>query len=286
MARSHPPTLLTLLGRTWREEIRVERPVRVLVAVSGGVDSMVLLNALARSRRALGAELFAHGVDHGLRREACAELDLAEQYAASLGVTFSRTRVEVGSGGNLQARARAARYVALRAAAASVGAGLIATAHHADDRAETVLLRLLRGTSPRGLGVLPARASDLVRPLIRARRADIAAHATRHGVPFCEDPSNRNARFLRTRVRLELLPLLEALSPGIVRNLNALADETLAGPAPAILDEDGAPIALGRAQRAELVRMLEANSPRRRLRVSGGRELSVEPSRRRIVVRS
>jgi tRNA(Ile)-lysidine synthase len=123
-----------------------------------------------------------------------------------------------------------------------------------------------------------------LRPLIRARRADIEAHARRHRVPFSEDPSNRDPRFLRVRVRHELLPLLTELAPGIVSSLTALADE-LTGPAPEPLsDAHGAPLRLGRAQRRELARMLEAPSSSARLRLAGGLELSVDPATGRIRV--
>ncbi len=186
---------------------------------------MALLHALARLRQKLGHEVVAHGVDHGLRPEAGAELDLAEGVAHTLGVRMGRSRVHVERGGNLQARARDARLGALRDAAAREGARVIATGHHADDRAETVLLRLLRGAGPRGLAVLPPRSGDLIRPLIRARRADISAHLSRHGLPHAEDPSNSDPRFLRVRVRTELLPLLARLSPGIALHLCALADQ-------------------------------------------------------------
>jgi tRNA(Ile)-lysidine synthase len=243
---------------------------------------MVLLHALSRLRERLKLELFAHGVDHGLRAEAATELDIAERFATELGVPFSRSLLGLSAGGNLQARARTARYDALLERAGELSASLVATAHHADDRAETVLLRLLRGTSPRGLGVLPARNAELVRPLIRARRRDIALHAERHRVPYSEDPSNQNPRFLRNRVRAELLPLLLELAPGIVEKLNALADETLAS---ARHSEDLAlPSGLSRGQRRELARMLEAPSRRARVRLSEGRELRVDPETREIRV--
>ncbi|HEX6277664.1 MAG TPA: tRNA lysidine(34) synthetase TilS, partial [Polyangiaceae bacterium] len=197
MPRSHPPTLITLTTRTLREECDIARGTRVLVAVSGGPDSMALLDVLARVAPKLGFELTAHGVDHGLRPEAAAELDVAEGHATRLGVPFARTRVRVAPGGNLQARARDARYAALETAQRVTGAELLATAHHAGDRAETVLLRLLRGSGPRGLGVLAPRAERRIRPLIRARRADVVLHLERHGVPFADDPSNRDRRHLR-----------------------------------------------------------------------------------------
>jgi tRNA(Ile)-lysidine synthase len=207
MPRSHPPTLLSLVSRTVRAERLFARADRVLVAVSGGPDSMALLDVLAALRSKLGHALAAHGVDHGLRPEAGAELDVAERFARAIDVPFERTRVDVPPGGNLQARARTARFEALRTAAARSGCAVIATAHHLEDRAETVLLRLLRGAGPRGLAVLPPRAGDLVRPMLRAPRAAIDAHLARHDVPFALDPSNRDPRFLRVRVRRELLPL-------------------------------------------------------------------------------
>jgi tRNA(Ile)-lysidine synthase len=193
---------------------------------------MALLHVLALLRSKIGHALVVHGVDHGLRAEAARELDLAARFAETLGVPFARTRVKLASGGNIQARARAARYQALRAAAKKAGARVIATAHHADDRAETVLLRLLRGAGPAGLAVLPPREDEgptapipLVRPFIRATRAAVEAHAVRHDVPSATDPSNQDPRFLRVRVRHELIPLLVTMSPHIVLHLCALADQ-------------------------------------------------------------
>ncbi|HEX3771607.1 MAG TPA: tRNA lysidine(34) synthetase TilS, partial [Polyangiaceae bacterium] len=157
MARSHPPTLITLVRGLLRDEPLIARGTTVLAAVSGGPDSMALLHVLAGLRRERGFGLFAHGVDHGLRAEAAAELDLAEAFARTLDVPFSRTKVDVARGGNLQARARDARWGALERAAGAAGATRIATGHHADDRAETMLMRILRGTGVDGLAVLPAR---------------------------------------------------------------------------------------------------------------------------------
>jgi tRNA(Ile)-lysidine synthase len=225
MSRTHPPTLLTLAARTAQEAELWRRGDLVLAAVSGGGDSMALLHVLALLRKRFGHEVVAHGVDHGLRVEAASELDLAERVARSLDVPMSRSRLKVAPGGNLQARARAVRLNALREEARRVGANVIATGHHADDRAETVLLRMLRGAGPRGLAALPARSGDLVRPLLRARRMDVLAHLARHELPYASDPSNVDPRFLRVRVRHELLPLLEQLSPGIVGHLTALADQ-------------------------------------------------------------
>jgi tRNA(Ile)-lysidine synthase len=225
MPRTHPPTLITLARAALRENELVPRGGLVLAGVSGGPDSIALLHVLAllRSRFAFG--LFAHGIDHGLRPEAAAELDLAESFARSVDVPFARSQVTVTPGGNLQARARAIRWSALRDAAARAGADRIATGHHADDRAETVLIRVLRGSRARGLGVLPPRDGDRIRPLWRARRSDVEAHIARHHLPYAVDPSNRDPRYLRTRVRHELMPALERLSPRVVEHLCGIADD-------------------------------------------------------------
>ncbi len=262
MRGRRPPTLLTFARRSLSRggEIALARGSRLLVAVSGGPDSMALLDVAARLSKDLRFSVVAHGVDHGLRPEAKDELDLAAAVSTTLGVPFGRSTVEVPRGGNLQARARRARYEALAAAARREGATIIATAHHADDRAETVLLRLLRGAGPLGMAVLPARAPfplppaeslELVRPLLRARRRDVVAHLVRHRIPFASDPSNHDSTFLRARVRAELMPLLEELSPSIVLHLNALADQLSAE-----RRENGPPLALPRATQDALARLL------------------------------
>lgn len=309
MRRSHPPTLLKLAARTIADERLFGPGDRVLVAVSGGPDSMALLHVLAILAPKLGISLRACGIDHGLRPAAADELALAQRFAAELGIPYAQTKLDLASGPNLMARARDARFAALRrvledwdakeqqaSGATSSAKGRersggppsasIATGHHADDRAETVLIRVLRGTGPAGLGVLTPRAPMLTRPLIRARRADILTHIERHRVPYAEDPSNRDTRFLRTRVRGEVLPLLTELSPRIVEHLCALADAAAAlGPAaegdvPAFLEG----IALGRAQRESLARALSARNRRARVPISGGKVAGIDLTSRRIVV--
>ncbi len=223
--RSHPPTLLTLARRSIERHRLFGAGDRVLVAVSGGPDSMGLLSVLARLAPTLRFELAAAGVDHGLRPEAGRELELARGFAEHLGVPFAILRVEVARGGNLQARARDARLCALRAERERLAASCLATAHHLEDRAETVLIRLVSGSGARGLGCLPPRDGDLVRPLLDATRADIDAHLARHHVPSSRDPSNRDRRFLRTRVREDILPLLVRENPNLCAHLSRLADE-------------------------------------------------------------
>jgi tRNA(Ile)-lysidine synthase len=269
MARSHPPTLLTLAQRALTEECGVGKTDCVLLAISGGTDSMCLLQAMAKLRDKLGFQIVAHGVDHGLRPAASAELNLAQRLATDLGVPFERSALRLPAGGNIQHRAREGRYAALTAAAHKAGASLVATAHHADDRAETVLIRLLQGAGPSGLAVLPPRAGDRIRPFIRATRADILRHIERHRIPYSEDPSNQDRRFLRSQVRFELLPLMERLSPGVVSHLNALADAL--GSTAALKGKP--PPHLGRAQLKALFAALEKGEPGPRIRINDRLEL-------------
>ncbi|HKQ67872.1 MAG TPA: tRNA lysidine(34) synthetase TilS [Polyangiaceae bacterium] len=295
MRSSHPPTLLKIAERTVVDDGVLAAGDLVMVAVSGGPDSMALLHVMAKLAPRLGIGLVAHGVDHGLREAAPDELALAARFAADLGVPFSASRVDVSAGPNVMARAREKRYGALREAlrtaapalrTRSQGARFIATGHHADDRAETVLQRILRGTGPRGLAVLSPRSNDLIRPFVRARRSDIRAHAERHRVPFVEDPTNGDSRFLRTRVRHEVLPLLVELSPRIVEHLCDLADAADelstadAALVPAVVEGH----ALGRAQRSALARALRLGNSRARVPLPGGKIAAVDLTSRRIVL--
>ena len=299
MRRSHPPTLLKIVARTIADHRLYATGDRVLVAVSGGPDSMALLHVLAKLAPKLGIAIAACGVDHGLRREASDELILAQRFAADLDVPFTSTKVELRPGANVMARAREARYAALHRVLADwterdplndrlgrPANASIATGHHADDRAETVLIRLLRGAAPAGLGVLTPRAPALTRPLVHARRTDVMAHIARHHIPYAEDPSNRDDRFLRTRVRCEVLPLLTELSPRIVEHLCRLADD-VAGLGPdevgdVPLEVEGIP--LGRAQRESLARALASGNRRARVPLSGGKVAGIDLTSRRIMV--
>lgn len=273
---SHGPSLRTLVRRAVVDHALAARGDLVLVACSGGPDSTALLHALASLRADLGIRLAAHGIDHGLRAAALAELEGVAELSRSLDVPFSIDRLSVAAGSNLQARARDARLDALRDRAARLGAQHVATGHTADDRAETLLMRMVRGTGVRGLGVLPPRAGLLVRPLFRARRADVLLHLRRHGVGFSEDPSNADPRFVRARVRAEILPLLATVSPRVVEALCALADSALE------LDDD--PLAgLGRASRVELARAARRGEPIATMLLPGGVEsvVTLRPAAKR-----
>jgi tRNA(Ile)-lysidine synthase TilS/MesJ len=128
---------------------------------------------------------------------------------------------------------------------------------------------------------LPPVDGPWIRPLIRARKAAVRAHLGRHGIIFAEDPSNADRRYLRTRVRHEVLPLLVELSPGIVEHLNAIADELVAAPLPEISDEAGRPVSLRRAHAREIRRAYDLGSAAR-VRVSSDKELVVDPRTRTV----
>lgn len=251
---SHPPTLIRIVERTLSEEASLLPGQKLLLAVSGGSDSTALLHVMSRVSEARGFVLFAHGIDHGLRPEAREELDRAESLATTLGIPFSRSSVQLSGHANLQANARQLRYEALRVRARELDSKFIVTAHHATDRAETVLLRMLRGAGLLGLGVMPVLDGDLLRPFIRAQKSDVLLHLERHHLGYSQDPSNTNPKFTRVRVRTELIPLMESLDPSLVAHLCALADDALAQRS---APEDSEPwsrrdAGLGRKQRAAL----------------------------------
>jgi tRNA(Ile)-lysidine synthase len=196
----------------------------VVVAVSGGADSVGLLHVLMTLAAELSLRLHVLHVDHALRPDSARDAAFVRQLAARLGIPADVVRVTVPAGGSVEAAARAERYAALDAHARRLGARRIAVGHTADDQAETVLMRMLAGAGVRGLAGIPPVRGCIVRPLIETRRAAIVATLETVGLAWIEDPSNRDPKFLRNRIRHELLPLLSAsYSADVVAPLDRLA---------------------------------------------------------------
>lgn len=166
--------------------------------------------ALAEAGARLKLSFEVASFDHGLRSEAEAEVEVVRQWAAKHGVPFHTRALGVLPGAGLEARARAARYEALHEIARERRLGTIATAHTATDQAETVLMRLTRGSAGRGArGVQAQRDDGLLRPLLFASRADTERYVRELGVKVVQDPMNDDHSFLRVRMRKEVLPVLE-----------------------------------------------------------------------------
>lgn len=184
----------------------------VVVACSGGADSLGLLVVAAEA----GLAPVAVHVDHGLRPDSALDADVVHDAARRLGVQARTVAVSIEPGGNLEARARDARYAALEEARQEVGASVVLVAHTADDQAETVLLNLLRGSAASGLAGMPARRGTVVRPLLGVRREAVRALCAERGLQPAVDPSNDDPAFRRNWVRHEVLP---ALNAGVQRDL-------------------------------------------------------------------
>jgi tRNA(Ile)-lysidine synthase len=189
---------------------------RVVVAVSGGPDSQALLDLAGRVKEPLGwAEMWACGVDHGLRQGCREELELACQLAREHHVCLEVIGVEVARRGNILEQARRARYSALHAFADRVGADRIALGHTATDQVENVLLNLARGTGLRGVRGMLGQRSRLIRPLLEVDRATLINYLSERRISYASDPSNEDPRRARATLRAHVLPALRKLNPEV-----------------------------------------------------------------------
>jgi tRNA(Ile)-lysidine synthetase-like protein len=199
---------------------------RVLVALSGGPDSAGLLLALATLAPTLSLELFAATIDHGLRPSSKDDVAIATEQAKRVGVPLEVVTLALTKGPDLQARARSARYEALFEVARTLHCDRVAVGHTREDQAETVLARILRGSSLRGIrGIHAARGDGVVRPLIEVSRADVHAAVAAAQWPVALDPGNDLDDYQRVRIRKELMPRILAESPQAVSHLCDLADD-------------------------------------------------------------
>ena len=197
----------------------------VLVACSGGADSLALLAAALFEARRPGLRVLGVTVDHGLQGGSAELADRVVAQMAALGAHETiavRVRVDPGGAG-IEAAAREARYAVLAEVAERSGAALVLLGHTRDDQAETVLLRLLRGAGASGLSAMRPRSRDLIRPLLGVSRAQVLAYLAERGLTWVEDPTNSDPAYAtRNRVRHEVLPLLARINPNIAATLAPL----------------------------------------------------------------
>jgi tRNA(Ile)-lysidine synthase len=192
---------------------------KVVVAVSGGLDSVVLLDLLAETRARHQLDLVVAHVDHGILTDSGAVARRVERLAREAGLPFESVALALGPD-TTETRARASRYRALRRIARRQAARFILTAHHRDDQRETVLMRFLHGSGPSGLTGMRARTRDLARPLLSVPRSEILEYARARGLAWAEDPSNVDPRHLRSWIRHAALPLLQQRLPALPENLD------------------------------------------------------------------
>ena len=215
---------LQQLHRFISQHAMIETGETVLVAVSGGADSLALLYGLHALRAKLECHLHVAHLNHCLRPDADADAEFVRQHTARLGIPFSLAKVELPIPS--EATGRAARYQFYEDVAERIGATKIALGHHQDDIAETVLMNFLRGSGATGLrGILPVREDRFVRPLAGLTRQEIEAFLAGMNLAPRHDTTNTDTRYLRNRIRHELLPLLEDdYNPNIKIGLNRTAE--------------------------------------------------------------
>ncbi len=222
---------------------RTSSPPRLAIAFSGGLDSVVLLDSICRlqqtqTTKTARSSIFAFHIHHGLQKAADEWLVFCEALAKKYKIGFDFRLLHIDTTlnpGNIEARARAARYEALTELCVYHGIEDLLLAHHQNDQAETVLLQLMRGAGVAGLSGMPesrmlattkeqASSITLWRPLLHLRREELEAYACEHKLKWIEDPSNRSSKYRRNAVRKSILPKLENIQPGATANLARSAE--------------------------------------------------------------
>lgn len=214
------------------QELKVQAGSTLLVAVSGGADSLALLDLLLPLRARMQLQLAAVHINHELRPESQAEeahvRDYCAAHAVPLDVWHWQRAAHPASG--IEAAARAFRYNQFERSAQAHDSEYVLTAHHRDDQVETVLFRMMRsGSVTAGGGISPRsewRGRVLLRPLLPYSRAELRAYALQQQLPFSDDPSNTDTRYSRNFIRAEVLPLMREREPRVDAHLSRLADDT------------------------------------------------------------
>jgi tRNA(Ile)-lysidine synthetase-like protein len=236
-----PRGLAQKLDQAWHKRCLLPRGKRLLVAVSGGADSVALLRLLVDINRSdywRWTLIVAH-VSHGIRgRSGTADARFVQSLAEKLGLPHVQRTLRLGKSAS-EDEARAARLAALAGMVKAKKAVGVVMAHHADDQAETVVMRILRGTGVEGLAAMGAVSRigtlAILRPLLTVRRAELRACLGEIGQRWREDETNASGRYVRNRVRSEVLPAMEAVAPGCASAIGRLAH--LAGETWAVVEQ-------------------------------------------------
>ena len=280
------PSLVAAVDRALRASGAPLAGHRVVLGLSGGADSVALLDALVSLAGRHRFRVVAAHLDHGLRPESGEDVAFCRRLCERLGVPLHTAEADVSARarrerGGLEQAARRERYRFLRRVREETGAAMIVVAHNRDDQAETLLMRLLRGAGATGLGGMRPRVGRVVRPLLGVSREEVLAHLHDRGLGWREDPTNTDLRYLRNRIRHELLPYLEArfnpaLREGLARTAGLLADEAvhLRGEADALLERiarsEGASVVLDSSALAAAPPPIARVAVRQALRRTGG----------------
>ncbi len=226
--------LVLQTAQTIRDEKLLSSGAIVVIAVSGGPDSMALLHVMHRLSSAQNYKLIVAHVNHQFRgAESEQEAEAVEEYARTLSIPFRGTAIDVPAyvrkhGGNTQAAARQLRYQYLHEVAEEAGAAAIALAHHADDQVETVVMNMLRGSSPSGLiGMLMRRTEKnmkLIRPFLRIPKERLVAYCQDERISFYLDSSNMSRKYTRNRIRLDIIPQLLDINPKLPEAVDRMAE--------------------------------------------------------------
>jgi tRNA(Ile)-lysidine synthase len=221
--------LFQKVKKTIEKHLMLSGRGRLLIALSGGPDSVCLLHILKIQQEELGLDLQAVYIDHGLRPgEAGLEIDFCKNLCAKFNLDFLTKKVDVKCYAkekklNIQEAARELRYRVFEETARELNAEKIALGHTADDQAETLLMRLLRGTGPAGLSGIPAVRGKFIRPLIEVQRKEIEQYLGEEKIDFIVDSSNLKRDYLRNDIRLSLMPLIREINPNIADTLSRTA---------------------------------------------------------------
>lgn len=215
-----------ILKNLYRQHL-IQTGDKILIGVSGGADSIALLLILNQLKIKIGFQIHVGHVNHHLRKTALTDQRFVEKMCASLNLSCTCVDLDlkkaIQQGGSIEEIARTQRFKALTTIAKKTRANAIALAHHNDDLAETVLMRILRGTGLQGLqSILPYRKINgtvFIRPLLHVSRTEIESYLKKNKIKFRTDPTNNQTRFFRNKIRLQLLPLLKKEYQGNIKTI-------------------------------------------------------------------